>query len=126
MTTGRTRVNPQMNRMRGCFSRGMGCDDPPPPPPPKIASPIASSALPIRPLSFPAGYTIFSSAAICGPMPNARASGLLVFSASAALKTALTVTFSTGASPDWLVSRDVAVVFRGGTWMVRVSVSGLN
>src|SRR5215467_14566170 len=93
MVTGSTRVNPQMNRIRGYFSRGMGCAGASSPPPPS-ASPIASIAAPIRPASFELGRTIFSSAASCGPMPNSFASTLSSSSMLAALKCALNVIFS--------------------------------
>ncbi|MCY1337886.1 hypothetical protein D9M69_237250 [compost metagenome] len=124
MVTGRTRVSPQMNRMRGYFSRGIGWAGASSPPP--RASPMASRAAPIRPASLALGNTIFSSAASCGPMPNSSASTLPSSSMLAALKWALKVIFSKVFSPAWAVSRWVATVGRGGISRVRVRDSGLN
>ena len=126
MVTGSTRVRPQMNRIRGYFSRGIGCAGGSSPPSPPMASPMASMAAPMRPASLELGSTIFSSAASCGPMPNSLARALSSSSMSTALKCALRVIFSKVFSPAWVVSRWVAPVGRGGICRVRDSVSGLN
>ena len=70
--TGSTRDGPQMNRRRGTGVRGTGWVAPPAPAAAPSALPIASMAAPMNPPGAAGGYTIFSSAASCGPMPNRR------------------------------------------------------